>query len=97
VDGGDFINPLSGIGAQVKPFRAAVGFQIAVGRVRPSLPPDFSVFPVVPIYGVLLVAFPSAGREPDAFPILIKVIYFSALGEPFPFFILLKLIILKTG
>ena len=26
VDGGDFINPLSGIGEQVKPFRAVIGF-----------------------------------------------------------------------
>ncbi len=87
VDGGDFINPLSGIGAQVKPFRAVVGFQIAVGRVRPSLPPDFGILPVVPVYGVLLVAFPSAGREPDSFAVPVKVIYLAAFGEPFPFFV----------
>ena len=81
------VNPLSGIGAQVKPFRAVIGFQIAVGRVRPSLPPDFGVLPVVPVYCVLLMAFPSAGRKPDALPVLVKVVHFTALGEPFAFFV----------
>ena len=87
MDSGDYINPLSGIGAQVKPFRAVIGFQIAVGRVRPSLPPDFGVLPVVPVYCVLLMAFPSAGRKPDALPVLVKVVHFTALGEPFAFFV----------
>ena len=82
MDGRDLVNPLSGIGAQGKPFRAVVGFQIAVGRVRPSLPPDFGVLLVVPVYCVLLMAFPSAGREPDSFAPFVKVINFSALGEP---------------
>ena len=85
MDGGDFINPLSGIGAQVKPFRAVVGFQIAVGCVRPSLPPDFSVLLVVPVYSVLFVAFPPAGREPDSFTVPVKVVYLATLGKPFSF------------
>ena len=87
MDGRDLVNPLSGIGAQVKPFRAVIGFQIAVGRVRPSLPPDFGVLPVIPVHGVLLMAFPSAGREPDALPVLVKVVHFAALGEPSAFFV----------
>ena len=76
MDGRDLVKPLSGIGAQVKPFRAVIGFQIAVGRVRPSLPPDFGVLPVVPVYRILLMAFPSAGRKPDTFPVPVKVIDF---------------------
>ena len=87
VDGGDFFNPLPGIGAQVKVFWAVVCFQIAVCRVRPSLPPDFGILLVVPVHGVLLVAFPSAGREPDSFAVPVKVIYLAAFGEPFPFFV----------
>ncbi len=36
VDSGDLLDPLSLIGAKVKTFRAAIGFQIAVGRSPPS-------------------------------------------------------------
>ena len=33
------------------------------------------------------MAFPSAGREPDAFPVPVKVVHFAALGEPSAFFV----------
>ena len=36
---------------------------------------------------ILLVAFPSAGRKFDPFPILVKVINLAALGKPFPMLI----------
>lgn len=70
MDDGDFINPLSGIGTKVKALRAFNGFQIMVRRVSPSLPPNFPIFLVVPVSGILLVAFPSAGSKPDTFPAL---------------------------
>ena len=87
VDGGDFINPLSGIGTKVKALRAADGFQITVRRISPALPPYLGVLLVVPVHGVLLVAFPSAGRKPDTLAVLVKVVDLPALGEPFPGFV----------
>ena len=33
------------------------------------------------------MAFPSAGREPDSFAVLVKVVYLAVLEEPFAFFI----------
>ena len=82
-----FINPLSGIGAKVKALRAADGFQIAVCCVSPALPPYLGVLLVVPVHGVLLVAFPSAGRKPDTLAVLVKVVDLPALREPFPGFV----------
>ena len=87
VDGGDFIKPLPFIGTKVKAFRAVIGFQIAVGDSRPALPPYLSVLLVIPVHGVLLVAFPVAGREPDTLAVLVKVINLPALGKPFPGFV----------
>ena len=81
------INPLSGIRTKVKALRAADGFQIAVRRVSPALPPYLGVLLVVPVHGVLLVAFPSAGRKLDTLAVLVKVVNLPALGEPFPGFV----------
>ena len=67
--------------------RAADGFQIAVRRVSPALPPYLSVLLVVPVHGVLLVAFPSAGRKPDTLAVLVKVVDLPALGEPLALFV----------
>lgn len=50
-------------------------------------PPDFPVLLVVPVHGVLLVAFPAPGRKPDTLAVLVKVVDLPALGEPFPLFI----------
>ena len=87
VDGGDFIKPLPFIGTKVKAFRAVIGFQIAVGGSRPALPPYLPVLLVVPVHGVLLVAFPVPGRKPDTLAVLVKVVHLPALGEPFPSFV----------
>ena len=87
VDGGDFIKPLPLIGTKVKAFRAVIGFQIAIGDSRPALPPYLGVLLVVPVYGVLLVAFPVPGWEPDTLVILVKVINLPALGKPFSGFV----------
>ena len=87
VDSGDFINPLSDIGAKVKALRAADGFQIAVRCVSPALPPYLSVLLVVPVHGILLVAFPSAGRKPDTLAVLVKVVDLPALGKPLALFV----------
>ena len=87
VDGGDFIKPLPLIGTKVKAFRAVIGFQIAIGDSRPALPPYLGVLLVVPVYGVLLVAFPVPGWEPDTLAILVKVINLPALGKPFSGFV----------
>ena len=82
MDGGDFIYPLTLIGFQVQPFRAADGFQIAVRRVLPRLPPYLPVLLVVPVHGVLLMAFPVPGRKPDTLAVFVKVVHLPALGEP---------------
>ena len=87
MDSGDNIKPLSGIGTQVHTLRAVIGFQIAVLDDLPFMPPDFTILLVVPVNRILLVAFPSAGRKFDPFPILVKVINLAALGKPFPMFV----------
>ena len=87
MDGGDFIKPLPLIGTKVEAFWAVIGFQIAVGGSRPALPPHLAVLLVVPVYSVLLVAFPVPGREPDTLAVLVKVINLPALGKPFPGFV----------
>ena len=87
MDGGNFIKPLPFIGTKVKALRASVGFQIAVSGSRPALPPDLSVLLVVPVHGILLVAFPAPGREPDTLAVLVKVINLPALGKPFSGFV----------
>ena len=74
-------------GAQVNTFRSASSFQIAVGDGFPAMPPDLGVLLVVPVHGVLLVAFPVPGREPDTLAVLVKVINLPALGKPFPGFV----------
>lgn len=75
MDGGGFVNALSGIGEQVKALGAPGGFQITVDGIRPALPPDFCVFLVISVHSVLLVAFPPAGRKPNTFPIFINVVF----------------------
>ena len=87
MDSGDFIKPLSLIGTKVKAFRAVIGLQIAVGGSRPALPPYLVVFLVIPVHGVLLVAFPVPGWEPDTLAVLVKVINLPALGKPFSGFV----------
>ncbi len=66
--------------------RANDGFQIAVRRVSPVLPPYLGVLLVVPVHGVLLVAFPFDGRKSDTLAILVKIVDLPPLGKPFPGF-----------
>src|SRR5699024_9845635 len=47
-----------------------------------ALPPDFPVLLVVPVHGVLLVAFPVPGRKADSLAVLVQVVDLPALGEP---------------
>ena len=51
------------------------------------MPPDFTIFLVVPVHRILLVAFPPARWQLYPFPILVKVINLAALGKPFPMFV----------
>ena len=87
MDSRDNIKPLSGIGTQVHTLRAVIGFQIAVLDYFPFMPPDFTIFLVVPVNRILFMAFPPAGRQLYPFPILVKVINLAALGKPFPMFV----------
>lgn len=87
VDGGDHIQTLTLIGAQVKPFWPLRCFQVSVDGIGPALPPDLRILLVVPIHGVFLVAFPVAGWQSDAFAVLIQVVHLSALGEPLSMFV----------
>ena len=84
MDSRDNIKPLPFIRAEIHSLRAVVGFQIAVLDDLPFMPPDFTILLVVPVNGIFLVAFPSAGRKFYPFPVLVKVINLVALGKPFP-------------
>ena len=87
MDSRDNIKPLPFIRAEIHSLRAVVGFQIAVLDDLPFMPPDFTILLVVPVNGIFLVAFPSAGRKFYPFPVLVKVINLVALGKPFPMFV----------
>jgi len=87
MDSRDYIKPLSGIGTQVHTLWAVIGFQIAVLDDLPFMPPDFTILLVVPVNRILLVAFPSAGRKFDPFPVFVKVINLAALWKPFSMFV----------
>ena len=87
MDGRYLLDALPLKGAQVNTFRSASSFQIAVGDGLPAMPPDLGVLLVVPVHGAFLVAFPVAGREPDALAVLVKVVYLSGFREPLAVFI----------
>ena len=74
-------------GAQVNTFRSASGFQIAVGDGFPAMPPDLGVLLVVPVHRVFLVTLPVPGWKPDAFAVLVKVVYLSGFREPLAMFV----------
>ena len=79
MDSRDNIKPLSFIRTEIHPLRAVVGFQIAVLDDLPFMPPDFTILAVVPVNGIFLVTFPSAGRKFYPFPVLVKVIDLSLI------------------
>ena len=87
MDGRYLLDALPLKGAQVNTFRSASSFQIAVGDGLPAMPPDLGVLLVVPVHGAFLVAFPVAGREPDALAVLVKVVYLSGFREPLAVFV----------
>ena len=51
------------------------------------MPPFLGVVLLVPVNGILLVAFPSAGGELDAFAVPVKVVNLAALGHPLSVFV----------
>ena len=87
VNGRDNIKSLSFIGTHIHTLRTSGKFQIFILDNFPSVSPFLGVVLLVPVNGIFLMAFPSAGGELDAFAVLVKVINLAALGKPLPIFI----------
>ena len=78
---------LSLIRTHINPFWTSGKLQIFVLNNFPAMPPFLGMILFVPVNGIFLMAFPSAGGELDAFAILVKVINLSALGKPLSVFV----------
>ena len=87
VDGRDNIKPLSFIGTHIHTLGTSGKLQIFILNDFPSVSPFLGVILFVPVNGIFLMAFPSAGRELDTLAVLVKVINLSALGHPLSVFI----------
>ena len=84
VNGGDYIQTLPLIGAQVEPLWPLCCFQITVDRVGPSLPPDLCILLVVPVNGILLVAFQLPEGKRMRSPFSSRSYTFRLLGSHLP-------------
>ena len=87
MDGGKNIKPLPLIGAHIHSFGTSGKFQILVLNKLPAVSPFLGMVLLVPINGILLVAFPVAGGKSDTLSVLVKVINLAALGQPLSVFI----------
>ncbi len=69
-------------------FASVIGIGLFSGLVRRWRQGTVgAVITVVPVHGVLLVAFPAPEQEPDTLAVFVKVINLLALGKPFPSFV----------
>ena len=87
MDSRDNIKPLSFIGTHIHTLGTSGKLQIFILNDFPSMSPFLGVILFVPVNGIFLMAFPSAGRELDTLAVLVKVIYLSALGHPLSVFV----------
>ena len=87
MDSRDNIKPLSFIGTHIHTLRTSGKLQIFILDNFPSVSPFLGVVLLVPVNGIFLMAFPSAGGELDAFAVLVKVINLATLGKPLSIFI----------
>ena len=87
VDGRNLIQSLPFIRAHIHSLRTSGKFQILVLNNFPAVSPFLGMVLLVPINGILLVAFPVAGGKSDTLSVLVKVINLAALGQPLSVFI----------
>ena len=87
MDSRDNIKSLSFIGTHIHTLGTSGKLQIFILNDFPSVSPFLGVILFVPVNGIFLMAFPSAGRELDTLAVLVKVINLSALGHPLSIFV----------
>jgi len=87
VNGWDNVKSLSLIRTHINPFWTSGKLQIFVLNNFPAMPPFLGMILFVPVNGIFLMAFPSAGGELDTLAVLVKVINLSALRQPLSIFI----------
>ena len=87
VDGRNLIQSLPLIGSHIHSLRTSGKFQILILNKLPAVSPFLGMVLLVPVNGVLLVAFPVAGGKSDTLSVLVKVINLAALGQPLSVFV----------
>ena len=87
VDGRNLIQSLPFIRAHIHSLRTSGKFQIFILNKFPAVPPFLGVVLLVPVNGILLVAFPVAGGKSDTLSVFVKVVNLAALGQPLSVFI----------
>ena len=80
VDGRNLIQSLPFIGAHIHSLRTSGKFQILILNKLPAVSPFLGMVLLVPVNGILLVAFPVARGKSDTLSVLVKVINLAALG-----------------
>ena len=87
VDGRNLIQSLPFIRAHIHSFGASGKFQILILNKLPAVPPFLGMVLLVPVNGILLVAFPVAGGKSDTLSVLVKVVNLAALRQPLSVFV----------
>ena len=79
VDGRNLIQSLPFIGAHIHSLRTSGKLQILILNKLPAVSPFLGMVLLVPVNGILLVAFPVAGGQSDTLSVLVKVVNLAAL------------------
>ena len=87
VDGRNLIQSLPLIGAHIYSLRTSGKFQILILNNLPAVPPFLGMVLLIPVNGILLVAFPVAGGKSDTLSVFVKVINLAALRQPLSVFV----------
>ena len=87
MDGRNLIQSLPLIRTHIHSLRTSGKFQILILNKLPAVPPFLGMVLLVPVNGILLVAFPVAGGQLDALAVLVKVVNLAALRQPLSVFI----------
>ena len=87
MDGRNLIQSLPFIRAHIHSLRTSGKFQILVLNKLPAVSPFLGMVLLVPVNGILLVAFPVAGWKSDTLSVFVKVVNLAALRQPLSVFI----------
>jgi len=83
----DNIKSLPFIRTHINPFGTSGKLQIFILNNFPTMSPFLGMILFVPVNGIFLMTFPSAGGELDTLAVFVKVINLSALRQPLSIFI----------